>query len=412
VHFRGAPQTGIDKGFSALIVPVQEHLYDRRAGQLTIPYEKPGLERSNSIGRVCPGCCTWMLHAVINICGLGHGVRCRKCVRVLGRLTMMDAGPGSGTRDWQTMAAGDVPPYHELLLPALQAVGELGGSASISEIVETVIKHEGFSDAQQAVLHNDGPETEIGYRLAWARTYLKGMGLLTNSLRGVWALTDEGTALLTDPSATDDQRSERIQELRARYLTEMRTARKARLPQDDGEPDDVQSSTERSWKEQLLEQLMKMAPDAFERLARRLLREADFDSVNVTGQSGDGGIDGLGVYRLGLVSFPVFFQCKRYRGSVSPSAVRDFRGAMAGRGDKGLLITTGTFTPDAKKEATVTAPRRSTSSTAGASASCSSGTTSAFARRFEQSRMLGSMPPFSQRSKADVRTKPGIGEHP
>ena len=97
---------------------------------------------------------------------------------------------------------------------------------------------------------------------------------------------------------------------------------------------------------------MAVHPDAFERLAKRLLREADFDSVNVTGESGDGGIDGLGVYRLGLVSFPVFFQCKRYRGSVGPGAVRDFRGAMAGRGDKGLLITTGTFTADAKREAT------------------------------------------------------------
>jgi restriction system protein len=97
---------------------------------------------------------------------------------------------------------------------------------------------------------------------------------------------------------------------------------------------------------------MSMQPAAFERLTRRLLREADFDSVSVTRQSGDGGIDGLGVYRLGLVSFPVFFQCKRYRGSVGPGAVRDFRGAMAGRGDKGLLITTGSFTADAKKEAT------------------------------------------------------------
>jgi transcriptional regulator with XRE-family HTH domain len=94
------------------------------------------------------------------------------------------------------------------------------------------------------------------------------------------------------------------------------------------------------------------APDAFERLAQRLLREADFDSVKVTGQSGDGGIDGLGVYRLGLMSFPVFFQAKRYRGSVGSGAVRDFRGAMAGRGDKGLLITTGSFTAEAKKEAT------------------------------------------------------------
>jgi restriction system protein len=93
-----------------------------------------------------------------------------------------------------------------MLWPVLQALAELGGSASIGEIVETVIKREGFSDAQQAVLHNNGPETEIGYRLAWARTYLKAMGLLTNSTRGVWALTDEGSALLTDSATTDDQR--------------------------------------------------------------------------------------------------------------------------------------------------------------------------------------------------------------
>jgi restriction system protein len=95
-----------------------------------------------------------------------------------------------------------------------------------------------------------------------------------------------------------------------------------------------------------------MKPDAFERLAQRLLREAGFISATVTGRTGDGGIDGLGVYRMSLVSFPVFFQCKRYRGSVGSSAVRDFRGAMAGRGDKGLLITTGPVTGDAKAEAT------------------------------------------------------------
>ncbi len=250
------------------------------------------------------------------------------------------------------MSAADLPQYSELIWPALQAVAELGGSASIGEIVETVIKREAFTDAQQAVLHNNGPETELGYRLAWARTYLKGMGLLANSARGVWALTDEGTALLTDPSATDDQRREKVKVLWSAHLGELRRARRARLEQDDSDLGAADVVHEPGWKEQLLDQLMSMRPDAFERLARRLLREADFDSVNVTGQSGDGGIDGLGVYRLGLVSFPVFFQCKRYRGSVSPSAVRDFRGAMAGRGDKGLLITTGSFTADAKKEAT------------------------------------------------------------
>src|SRR5882724_4025344 len=122
-------------------------------------------------------------------------------------------------RDWHIMAAVDMPLYHELLWPTLQAVLELGGSASISEIVETAIRREGLSDAQQAVLHHDGPGTELGYRLAWARTYLKGMGLLTNSSRGVWTLTEDGTALVTDPALTDLQRSERILELRARYLT-------------------------------------------------------------------------------------------------------------------------------------------------------------------------------------------------
>ncbi len=177
------------------------------------------------------------------------------------------------------------------------------------------------------------------------------MGLLTNSARGVWTLTDEGSAILSDSLITEDQRRERVGELWSAYVVELRRTRKAKQPQADGdvEPGD---SEERTWKEQLLDHLMAMRPDAFERLAKRLLREADFDSVNVTGRSGDGGIDGLGVYRLGLVSFPVFFQCKRYRGSVGPGAVRDFRGAMSGRGDKGLLITTGSFTTDAKKEAT------------------------------------------------------------
>jgi len=130
------------------------------------------------------------------------------------------------------MAKANVPQYHEMLWPVVQAVAELGGSASIGEIVETVVKREAFSDAQQAVLHNNGPETEIGYRLAWARTYLKGMGLLTNSARGVWALTDEGTALLTGPYGTDDQRREQVRELWAAHLIELRKARRARAPQD------------------------------------------------------------------------------------------------------------------------------------------------------------------------------------
>lgn len=248
------------------------------------------------------------------------------------------------------MAIVDMPSTRVLLWSTLRAVFQLGGSASIPEIVETVTKDEGLTDEQQSVLHNDGPKTEIEYRLSWARTRLKGMGLLTNSARGVWALTDEANAILADREATGDQQRQRIDARFSAFVGERRKSRRTRPPQLNGDAESGEQD-ELTWQEQLLKHLMAMQPDAFERLAKRLLREADFDSVTVTGKSGDGGIDGFGVYRFGLVSFPVFFQCKRYRGSVGSGAVRDFRGAMSGRGDKGLLITTGSFTADAKREA-------------------------------------------------------------
>jgi restriction system protein len=241
-----------------------------------------------------------------------------------------------------------VPSYVELLWPTVKAIRALGGSGSISEIVEQVVELEGFTEEQQAVPHGDGPQSQIEYRLAWSRTYLKGMGLLDNSARGVWTLTEKGR----DPSLDEDTVLRLHAEYTARLRAQLRERRKAereRAPVDIDEPD---QDVTRDWKEELLEALLAMPPVGFERLAQRLLREAGFISATVMGRSGDGGIDGLGVYRLSLVSFPVYFQCKRYRGSVGPAAVRDFRGAMAGRGDKGLLITTGSFTGDAKREAT------------------------------------------------------------
>jgi len=238
-----------------------------------------------------------------------------------------------------------IPSYYDLLWPTLRAVREIGDSGTIEEIVEKVIELEGYSEEQQAVPHGDGPKSEIEYRLAWARTHLKGIGALNNSKRGVWSTTELGREM----TAGD------VVRLHAAYSAQRRETRKlkkAAEPDQDGSTGDDDDEEPKSWKEQLLDALLGLPPDSFERLARRLLREAGFISATVTGKSGDGGIDGIGVYRLSLVSFPVFFQCKRYKGSVGSSAVRDFRGAMSGRGDKGLLITTGNFTADAKQEAT------------------------------------------------------------
>jgi restriction system protein len=223
----------------------------------------------------------------------------------------------------------------------------LGNTATIDELNEAVIAGETFTDEQLAVLHKDGPRSEIEYRLAWARTYLKGMGAFDNPKRGVWISTELGK----------DLQAEQIESLRKQYVARLVHERKdktsaARAAGASGAPPEATDVDTDDWRETLLQVLLVMDPTAFEHLARRLLRAAGFINTKVTVRSGDGGIDGVGVYRLSLVSFPVFFQCKRYKGSVGPDKVRDFRGAMAGRGDKGLLITTGTFTAEAKNEAT------------------------------------------------------------
>jgi len=258
-----------------------------------------------------------------------------------------------------------IPKFSELLLPTLKAVARLGGSGSISEIVGTVIELEKFTEEQQDVLHNGGPETKIGYRVAWARTYLKYFGLLTNSARGVWAITEAGDQFLTDPAVTDVQRVVELLRMKADKIREASLERVARgasaltesLPDDDLDEDELDNTVTPAaaptWKERVIGMMTaeSFSPAQFERLAQRLLREADFESVTVTGRVGDQGIDGIGIYRLGLLSFPVYFQCKRYRGSVGAGDVRDFRGALQGRGEKGLLITTGAFTAAAKAEA-------------------------------------------------------------
>ena len=233
-----------------------------------------------------------------------------------------------------------VPTYDQLMNPTLQALRELGGSATTEEIYTKVTELVGLTNIQLELLHDPerGGQTEVEYRLAWSRTYLKKYGILENSARGVWALTAQGRQL------------ERVDTLAVkRFVQDELKQRKTAVDTNEL----TETTVELSWRDELLATLRKLAPAAFERLIQRLLRESGFIQVEVTGQSGDGGIDGKGIMRLGgLLSFHVIFQCKRYSGAVSASQVRDFRGAMVGRADKGLLITTGNFTKDAVKEAT------------------------------------------------------------
>lgn len=237
----------------------------------------------------------------------------------------------------------EVPSYKDLWMPTLNAVRELGGSGSIQEIFDKMVEMEGYPEEVLSIPAADGRRSKLEYRSHWARTYLKNALALENSTRGVWTLTKDGKSI----------RQEELEDRIREYNRIRRLASGASI-ESDRDPDSQESAEEDvyRWQERLISVLRDMDPSAFERLAQRILRESGFIEVKVSGQPGDGGIDGSGILRINLISFHVYFQCKRYTGSVGPEKVRDFRGAMEGRADKGLIITTGHFSSQARAEAT------------------------------------------------------------
>lgn len=231
-----------------------------------------------------------------------------------------------------------VPKYDDLFQPLLDALHELGGSASIEEIDNKVAEIIKLDDDDINEIHR-GNITKLSYRLGWSRNYLKKFGLLENSQRGIWRLTLKG------------QTTKKID--KATVRREVRKMSKKEVDINDMDEGTTPEDIDTTWQEELIGKLLRVSPESFEKLCQRVLREAGFVQVEVTGRSGDGGIDGKGILKMnGLLSFHIIFQCKRYQNAVSSKEIRDFRGAMQGRTDKGLFITTSTFTRDAKQEAT------------------------------------------------------------
>jgi len=235
--------------------------------------------------------------------------------------------------------------FARYLNPRLAVLEELGGSAKSAEAKAAVAS---YLDLPEEVLEDQLPSgsSRFANQVSWARYYLVRSGYINSSRRGVWALTEKGRK-------TDCLSEEQIENLVRGVIAEW--GRRSTENDETGAagseeqaPEDVAGDH----RTRLLQVLQDLPSSGFERLCQRLLREAGFEQVTVTGRSGDGGIDGIGILELNaFVSFKVLFQCKRYRGSVGASAVRDFRGAMMGRADKGLILTTGSFTTDSKREA-------------------------------------------------------------
>ena len=230
--------------------------------------------------------------------------------------------------------------------PVLDALRGLGGSGTPDEVVERIAEDLKLSDDVQNELLPSG-EPRYRNQVAWARFYLVREGLLDSSRRGVWRLTERGRS-----TTLTHQQAREIFLKWVRIFQEQRRAKESKP----GPPEEVVAeatgTAPSDYRSAVADILLKLPPAGFERLCQRVLREAGFTQVVVTGRSGDGGIDGYGTLSVNpLVSFKVLFQCKRFSKSVSPSHVRDFRGGMAGRADKGIILTTAAFTAEARREA-------------------------------------------------------------
>ena len=241
-----------------------------------------------------------------------------------------------------------IPAYTELFNPLLSALKALGGSARPAEANAQIIEDLGLSD-EQVEQESDTGVPLLYNRIAWARYYLVQADLIDSSKRGVWTLTDLGRE-------TDELSAAQVEDIRRKVAAARREV--ARDSSEDDEAADASAPTDEAeaassdHREAVRELLRSISAAGFERFCQRLLRESGFERVEVTGRSGDGGIDGHGLLRVNpLVSFSVIFQSKRYQTPVGSPQIRDFRGAMSGRADRGLMITTSSFTRDAVREA-------------------------------------------------------------
>jgi len=243
-------------------------------------------------------------------------------------------------------------PFPEVVKATFDALKELGGSGSNQQINEKAAAL--CKDAHPGkTIDRARPngQSELEYHIAWARTYLKDYGLLENIARGAWAIV---------PGKHDQIDADEVVKDRYAKWRNSKTSSGHEIRPGDNESDpgggeiESKEDTGEAWRNNLLDVLTNLSPDAFERLTQRLLMACNFTDVEVTGKAGDGGIDGTATAKINdLLSFSVVFQCKRYA-LGNPVGIKDiqaFRGSLMTRAERGLFVTTSYFTKAAREEA-------------------------------------------------------------
>ena len=235
------------------------------------------------------------------------------------------------------------PQFLQYVIPILNILQANGGAGNSSSVIDQVVEDLGITEDDLVETTSNG-QSRVRNQIQWARFYLFKGGLIDNSQRGIWRLTKEGLEVKytesdvykmfksVQESVGKSKNSKEVKENKAAF--------------EDSSTEDEEHTGE------LLNIIKNLSAAGFEKLCKRLLTEIGIHGIVITGGAGDQGIDGMGLVKLNdVVSLNIVFQCKRYKDSVVPHHVRDFRGAMQGRGEKGLIITTGRFTKESKNEA-------------------------------------------------------------
>ena len=238
------------------------------------------------------------------------------------------------------------PEFLKYINTLIKILKELGGSGNSSEVTDLVVEKMNIPEKVLEEKLNSGA-SRVKNQIAWARNYLVKSGYMDSSQRGIWNLTEKGLKI---KNISNKEAIELFKFVQSQN-TKKENEKISETSIDEIDENQIETEDNISSSKRLLSILQSLPPEGFERICQRILRESGFKKVIVTGKSGDGGIDGEGILEVNpLMSFKVLFQAKRYQGAVSSSQVRDFRGAMQGRADKGIIITTGRFTQEAKKE--------------------------------------------------------------
>ena len=234
--------------------------------------------------------------------------------------------------------------------PVLEALRALGGSARPREISGWIGERYNIPDEILNIRYEKSGQLKFPNQIAWAKQYLVWEELIDASKYGVWALTAKGWETKLNEKQAHEifiKWVKIFQDLRENKETVDEETEKVVKVQETTEPEEGQVVI----KPTLMEVIQSISASGFEHLCGRLLKEYNFENIEITQRSHDGGIDGYATLKLNpFVSMSVFFQCKRYQGTVPTEKVQAFIGVMETNKrsvEKGLIITTGSFAKSA-----------------------------------------------------------------